>query len=322
MKTSINLTTSSDDMERFSSTDDLLNLMAGIDSIELMCFEEDTRSIIPKERVQGLHMGYFPYWVDFWNGNFAALDREFGDRETWINHYGGTTREAILNRYRRDLADAHRWGASYAVFHVSDATIEETFTWKYHHTDEEVIDATCEMLNELLKGEDGKLLFLVENLWQPGFTFKRPEMTKRLLDGIRYPNKGIMLDTGHLLHTNTKLRTQEEGIAYIHTLLDAHGELCRYIKGVHLNQSLTGEYCEETRKHPPKLAQSHAERTWQMFLHAFAVDKHLPFTAPGVRKLLERIAPEYLTFEFITDNAKQHREYLDAQLQALKGESI
>ena len=56
MKTSINLTTSSDDMNRFNTTDDLLKLMSGVDGIELMCFEDDKRGIIPKERVTGLHM--------------------------------------------------------------------------------------------------------------------------------------------------------------------------------------------------------------------------------------------------------------------------
>ena len=319
MKTAINLSTSSDDMQRFSSTANLLDLMEGIDGIELMCFDEDIRGIIPKEKVLGVHMGYFPYWVDFWNGDYEALDREFGSREIWEAHYGGATPEAILTRYRQDLANAHRWGAKYVVFHVSDATIAETFTWQYHHTDEEVIDATCEMLNELLKDENGELLFLVENLWQPGLTFTRPEMTKRLLDGIQYANKGIMLDTGHLLHTNTKLRTQEEGIAYIHSLLDAHGDLCQHIKGIHLNQSLTGPYCENTMRDPPKLADTYEQRTCQMFLHAFSVDKHLPFTAPGIRELVNRIDPAYLTFEFITSNVKEHRAYLDVQLQALQG---
>ncbi len=217
----------------------------------------------------------------------------------------------------QDLRWAHYYEAEYVVFHVSEATIEESFTWKYHHTDEEVIDATIELLNELLKDEDGSLMFLVENLWQPGLTFTRPEMTKRLLEGIQYPNKGIMLDTGHLLHTNIAIRTQEEGVQYIHSLLESHGELCKYIKGVHLHQSLTGEYCEQTMKNPPELGKTYQERYGKMFWHAFAVDQHLPFTCEGVGELVKRIAPEYLTFEFITENSTQHREYLDVQRKAL-----
>lgn len=317
MKTMFNLTTSSEDMDRFHARQDLLDLMEGFDGVELMQFEDDIREIIPKERVIGLHMSYFPFWLDFWNGNMPAVLAELDSRENAHRIYGGTDKNAILNRFRRDMEYAHRWGAEYVVFHVSEATIWESFTLEYNHTDEQVIDAAIELINELLAEEDGSIAFLVENLWQPGLTFTRPEMTKRLLDGIHYSNKGIMLDTGHILHTNLKLRTQEEGLAYIHDLLDAHGDLCRYIRGVHLNQSLTGEYCEKTKKNPPALTGCYAERCGKMFRHAFAVDQHLPFTCDGVSALIARIGPEYLTFEFITSDSSQHQEYLTAQRRAL-----
>lgn len=318
MKIQFNLTTSIDDMKRFDTRKDLLDLMKGFDGVELMQFEDDERGIIPKERVIGLHMSYFPYWIDFWNGDLDAVRKEFDTLEAAYQYYGGSDRSAIINRYRKDLEYAHRWGAEYVVFHVSEATIAETFHLKYRHTDEEMIDATIELLNELFAEEDGSIALLMENLWQPGLTFLRPEMTQCLMDGVKYPNKGIMLDTGHLLHTNLKLRTQEEGLAYIHSLLDMHGDLCRYIRGMHLNQSLTGEYMEQTMLNPPDLSGSYADRIGKMFWHAFAVDKHLPFTCEGIDALVERVSPEYLTFEFITADSTQHRQYLDAQRHALK----
>ena len=318
MKIQFNLTTSIEDMKRFDSREDLLSLMEGFDGVELMQFEEDERGVIPGERVIGLHMNYFPFWIDFWNGDLEAVRREFDTLEAAYRYYGGRDRSAILRRYRRDLEYAHRWGAEYVVFHVSEAAIAETFHLNYRHSDEEMIDAAIELINELFAGEDGSLVLLMENLWQPGLTFTRPEMTKRLLEGVKYPNKGIMLDTGHLLHTNLKLRTQEEGLAYIHSLLDMHGDLCRYIRGIHLNQSLTGEYMEQTRLNPPDLSGSYAERCAKMFWHAFAIDKHLPFTCEGVDELVKRISPEYLTMEFITCDSIQHKQYLDAQRKALK----
>lgn len=317
MKLMFNLTTSAEDLDRFPEKEDLLDLMHGFDGVELMQFEEDCRGMISKERVIGLHMGYFPTWFDFWRGNEEALLKEFDSREIWERIYGGKDKEAILNRFRQDLKWAHHYDVEYVVFHVSEATIEESFSWKYQHTDEEVIDAAIELINELLKDEDGKIAFLVENLWQPGLTFTRPEMTRRLLKGIQYPNKGIMLDTGHLLHTNIAIRTQEEGLRYIYSILDEHGELCKYIRGVHLNQSLTGEYCEKTINDPPKLEDTYGERYGKMFWHAFAVDQHLPFTCEGIKELIERISPEYLTFEFITADSDQHREYLKNQKKAL-----
>ena len=72
MKIQFNLTTSIEDMKRFDTRKDLLDLMKGFDGVELMQFEDDERGIIPKDRVIGLHMGYFPYWIDFWNAAFCS----------------------------------------------------------------------------------------------------------------------------------------------------------------------------------------------------------------------------------------------------------
>ena len=121
MKMMFNLTTSVEDLKRFSNREDLLELMQGFDGVELMQYEEDCRGIIPKERVIGLHMGYFPCWLDFWNGNEAALIKEFNTRETWEQIYGGKDREAILKRFRQDLKWAHHYNAESVVFQVSEA---------------------------------------------------------------------------------------------------------------------------------------------------------------------------------------------------------
>lgn len=317
MKITFNLTTSPNDLERFPDRQSLLSLMEDFDGVELMYYGIDERNIIPADRVIGLHMNCPYAWLDLWNGNEAALIQEYGSLEECVKICGGIGKEAILKPFRENLKIAHEYGADYVVYHVSDCFIEESFTWKYHHTDEEVIAGTCDMLNELFAEEDGSIALLLENLWQPGLTFTRPEMTERLLKNIHYRNIGIMLDTGHLFHTNTKIRTQEEGVAYIHRMLDEHGELCRYIRGVHLNQSLTGEYCERTIADPPKMKEDYGERSFQAFMHAFAADKHEPFTCEGVNGLIQRIGPEYLTFEFITNDSEQHREYLTAQKRAL-----
>lgn len=318
MKTLFNITTSEDDLDRFSCAEDLEKMMSAFDGVELMYFREDEKEIIRKDRVVGVHMHFFPFWMDFWMGNENRLQKEFDTRENWETYYGGTGREAILERYKKDLETAHAYGAEYVVFHVSEASIEESFTWNYHYSDEDVVDATAEVLNALFHDEDGKIALLLENLWQPGLKFTSPKITKRLLDKIKYPNKGIMLDTGHLLHTNTALKTQEEGISYIHRMLDDHGELVKYVRGVHLNQSLTGEYCEKIKKNPPPMGKTYQERYNQMFFHAFAVDLHEPFTGKGIKELVERISPEYLTFEFITADHAQHQHYLKQQLEALE----
>jgi len=305
------------DLERFSGREELLQLLQDFDGVELNWLGPDEKGLLPREKVLGFHMSYFPCWLDLWRGDEENLLREFGDRDTVRRVFGGTDREAILQRFRADLRRAHEFGARYAVFHVSDCTIEESFTGVYRHKDEEVVDAAAEIINELLREEDGSLTFLMENLWQPGLRFTDPAVTQRLLSAVQYENKGIMLDTGHLLHTNENLQTQEEGLAYIHRLLDGHGDLCRHIRGVHLNQSLTGDYCRRVRQQGVVMEQDYAKREGQMFWHAFAVDQHRPFTCPGVKELLQRIDPEYVTFEFITEDLAQHRDFLQQQREAL-----
>lgn len=318
MKYTYNMTTSREDLERYADEADFCRQLRGFDGVELMVFGEDERHVLPEGSVLGLHMNCRAGWLDFWNRDEAALIREYDDLDTCRAQFGGTLDpQRLVEEFRRDHALAKRFGAEYMVYHLSDCTLEETFTQRFRHRDEEVIDAAAAIINEATAGSDGGVLLLLENLWLPGLTFTRPEMTRRLLEKVSYPNVGLMLDTGHLLHTNWALRSQREGVAYISRLLDEHGDLCRYIRGVHLNQSLTGDYCRKTAENPPRMAETYAARSTQMFYHAFAVDRHQPFTAPGIRELLDRIGPDYCTFEFITENRRQHDAFLRTQRRAL-----
>ena len=61
-----------------------------------------------------------------------------------------------------------------------------------------------------------------------------------------------------------------------------------------------------------------AELATQTFLHIFQVDQHRPFAAPGVRELVSRIDPAYVTLEYITRNRKEHAQFLKAGTDALK----
>ena len=319
MKICFNQTTSRFDLERFSSRGDMLEYMKGFDGLELMCLDDDERGIIPPGRVVGLHMGFFPYWLDFRNGECAALIEEFGSQERCFEEYGGDGVGALLARFRRDLADAERLGASYVVFHVSDGSTRELITGRFRHSDEEVVDATAEILNELMSGlTDYRPELLLENLWYCGLTFTRPEITRRLLSAVQYEKTGLMLDTGHLMHTNPAIVTQSDAAEYINRMLDEHGELCSRIRGVHLNRSLSGEFLRSTRLNPPCLADDYDARTAQLYAYLFELDRHEPFDVPEAARLVERISPEYLTFEFITRDRAEHRAYLERQLAALE----
>ena len=322
MKLSFNVTTCGDDCGFLADENETRRQLEGFDGLELQVIDEPAEGLIDPKLVTGLHMACIPCWYALWTGDEKALTDEFGDLATAEQYYGGLTRSALLEKFRRDLFYAEKYGAEYLVFHVAESRVIESFTEDYLHTDEEICAANADMLNILFEGKTDGPLLLLENLWQPGMNLRRPEITRDMLAAVRYPSKGIMLDTGHLMNTNTALRSQEEAVSYIHAVLDAHEQtgfdLCAAARGIHLNASVSGAFAEQIKKDPPLLSGSYQERTSQMFFHVFERDQHRPFTALGVKELVQRIAPDYLTAELITLGLEDRRKKNSQQLAALR----
>ncbi|MEE0775559.1 MAG: TIM barrel protein [Bacillota bacterium] len=313
MKTLMNLTVFDHDMNRFRDKEDLRSFYQsyGIEGLELqLLWREPLPEKIPAEDIVGIHTRMFPYWLDLWSGNTEALLEEFGTKKNLGLYYEGEEVDCILRRLKGELNRAQELGAKYVVFHVSDCRLSEVYTGQFHYRDEAVIDASCEIINALLDGAEYSFTFLVENLWWPGFRMTDPKLTERLMEGIHTEKKGIILDTGHLMHTNLDLRNEEEGIDYVERILDQHGELCRYIKGLHLHQSITGNYVKTVWKNPPKLKEDFWERLWQCMEHVAKIDQHMPFTTPIANRLIQRIQPDYLNLEYISANREEHAKKL------------
>ena len=62
---------------------------------------------------------------------------------------------------------------------------------------------------------------------------------------------------------------------------------------------------------PHELPEDPTERFCKVYEHIFRIDKHEPFTAAGVKGLVERIAPMYVTYEYITRSREELAEYLE-----------
>jgi hypothetical protein len=125
-----------------------------------------------------------------------------------------------------------------------------------------------------------------------------------------------MLDTGHLMNTNSDLKTEAEGAAYIHKMLDGHGTLCRMIRGVHLHQSLSGTYVKQnTGRLPEGLSQDYVTRFGESYGHIQKIDRHEPWTDPSIAGVITRIQPEFLTHELACKN-RAAREALVARQRA------
>ena len=308
-------------LSQYEGADDLARECAalGLDGLEVVWGEDDVVSDQPPANlVVGYHMLFFSTWVDFWQGNEAALLEEFGTWDAVRRCYGAETREGLVARFRKDLQRAIGLGAEYAVFHVSDVLMRECFTYEFCHDDRQVCDCACELVNEVFDGVGTDIELLVENQWWPGFTFCDPAMTQRLLDGIEYGNVGIMLDTGHLMNTNTDLRSQAQAARFIRDCYDAHGPLRKRVRGLHLHQTLSGAYVERTRGIvPADFTGTYAERFASSYRHVLEIDRHEPWSDPVVADLVDRIGPEWVNNELSGHDRAQRRANLRTQLAAL-----
>ena len=320
-------------LNRFKDSEDLVKYYksAGLNGLEVIQSGESDQGKILPDMVNGVHLYFHIFWMDFWRRDFDRLDREFDSRQQWIEYYGGTDREAYLSCVRKDLEYAERVGAKYVVFHVSEVTLRESYTFDYRYSDEEVIDAALEVINSLLDEREYPFDFLVENLWWSGLTMRDPKLTRKMVEGIHSDRKGIMLDLGHYMNTNDQLETPEDAVAYIHRMLDDHEAegipIIDWIKGIHLQMSLSGNYVRSFKKeweeHPMEFEGIPFYELFRLaYEHANRIDLHQPFIGRGVRKLIERIDPVYVTEEFRQNSRDQYEEFIMAQgglLGYLKG---
>lgn len=292
----------------------------GCQGVEAIWAGERPPEEFPRELAVGWHLTFFTDWLDLYREDRAMLLEKYGTLEAARGFYGGLGADYLLEVYRADLERARAMGAQYVVFHVSDVSIEEGYTYRWRHSAREVIDGAAEVVNALLADDPGESspLLLLENLWWPGLTMTDPALTERLLERVDYSKKGLMLDTGHLMNANQSLKTQEEGVEYIHRMLDAHGSLCRYIRGLHFHQSLSGDYVREnTGAIPPGLPQDPAERYGVNYGHIQRIDWHQPWTVPACASIVERLEPDYLTHELAAADVPARRRATLEQRRAL-----
>ena len=294
MKITRNFSVSEDDIRRYLDSADLQTFYQqfALSGLEVMPIDYDEAQLLKPDMITGVHLCCYTDWID--------LDQDM-----------------LLQHYRKNLDYAKKMGAEYVVFHVTQVSYAESLIYVMKHTNEEIVDTAADFINRLLDGMDYDFYFLMENLWWPGLTFEDPAITKRLLDQVHYSKKGLMLDTGHFMNTNTELKTAEDAIVYLNQMLDAHQDLLPAIKGIHLNQSLSGAYVKDYRTHMLTPSVDPKELTTQAFLHIFHIDLHQPFVADGVHDLVKRIDPLYVTLEYISRNREEHTRMLRQGVNAL-----
>lgn len=214
---------------------------------------------------------------------------------------------------------AQEIGAKYVVFHVSNVSILETLTRKFDYSDKEVIEATIDLVNQLFTGKDYDFEFLLENLPWPGLNFSSANLAKRLLKEIKYKKTDFILDAGHMMQNKLDIFSPEEGVEYIYSWFMRNKDLIPHVRGMHIHQSISGEYMKESMKKEVNLEKDFNKRFAQAYEYVFKVDRHEVLEANNSKKLVDLIQPEYLVYEYRSIGREDREEKLVRQYNEIFG---
>lgn len=286
-----------------------------LDGIEFMRCGAWDRKMYPEDLIKGVHLLFWPSWLDFWRGDRAALLEEFGSEENIRACYGSLDVADWVQAWKENLRQAAECEPHYVVFHVAHNRLSEIYRREFSASDEDVVRATIELVNELVPEIPQGCRLLFENLWWPGLTFRQPHLAALLLEHVNYTDTGFMLDTGHLMNTNLNLKSEAEGAAYVLKVYRELGEVGRRIYGVHLHQSLSGMYTREMmRRHQG----THRSLSWREGMdYVLHVDRHEPFRTEAARWILDTVQPDYLVHEFLQHSRADLDQKLRTQRFAL-----
>lgn len=305
----------------YNDYDKLSNFLSehNIDGIEGILYNPGNIDEIPNNLVKGLHLIYWPMWLDLWTNNQSRLLDEFINYENIKNYYGFTTKKGFINKYHQEFEMAKKLSCEYMVYHVSQISIEETYNLNFSYDDLFVLDETAKLVNQVFKGDGPMLLF--ENLWSPGLTFLDQKKAIYFLDQINYMNKGFILDISHLLITNRSISSYDEAIEYLLNILNKNKIILPYIKGIHLNKSSFLPYIRENHNKKAEISiakKDFMEKLINVYKHISKIDTHVPFIDERINQIIDLINPEWVVYEFLPKNITDWATMLDDQNKFLK----
>lgn len=280
-----------------------------LDGIEQLIY--DNNMILKyKELTIGVHLEYWSYWIDFWWNNQQRLDYIFESNEEKKHYYKAQNIYEWIEYIKKNITLALNLKPQYLVWHVSEANVQEIFTYNFYYNDRQVLLATSEVFNEVAKIIPDNVLILFENLWWPGLRLNSMENVVYFFEKLKHNNVGIMLDTGHLMNTNINLTSELEASIFIKDIVNNLGSFASLIKGVHLNCSLSGQYQKKFIEQQFKFCEFDKHRLWE---HIIKIDKHEIFQTKAPSFLIDYIQPQYVVHELAYDNLILLRNKIMAQ---------
>lgn len=285
-----------------------------LDGIELFHYKKEPDIISsPLFPTIGVHLKYWPYWLDFWQGNKRLLKKQFINEEDLKRYFFGAANKAEwINAIKVNIKRALEDNPEYLVWHVSEADTENIFTFSFNHTDEEVITAAAEVFNAVSGVIPQNVMVLFENLWWPGLRLTDKKIVDTFFALLKRDNVGIMLDTGHLMNTNPYLQNEEEAADYLCQTIENLGTAKELIYGIHLSSSISGEYVESFERRIP--ASLDPEKIMR---HITQIDRHQAWTSSKIKNLFKLVEPRYVVHELYYNDLQELAELVKKQQAAI-----
>lgn len=286
----------------------------GLQGVELLLFGDEVT--IPVGAVEGVHLRTWSYWLDFWYGNEEKLLDNFLTKDNISEIYGGGDRSALVSWYRKEFDIVRALGASYMVFHVSDIDLHELYTGEYHYTDLEVVEATIALINESFT-EDSEVMLLFENMWGPGMRYDDLDLVKRLFEGIRYKNKGLILDLSHYAIAKGSISREELLYEEIQAMVSREPEWVDYFKGIHISEAIPSDALSRIRTDAQGISPLHSMDLNSRFDHNMtqvgSMDTHRPFRHGCIKSIISLLSPDLVVYEFIAKDKEELSSWIRIQ---------
>ena len=279
---------------------------SNLDGVELYVYDTKPYEEDYSKWATGVHLKYWPYWLDFWYNNQEELARNHKNKQEMEAYFNGAVNcDQWLEVVQKNITASLAVKPEYLVWHVSHCGLQEAFTRKYTYNDEQIIDATVEVFNSISACVPDDVTVLFENLWWPGLTLTNPPIVDRFFSKLNKSNVGIMLDTGHLMSTNLELQSENEALAYIKKVVHNLGGYKDLVQGMHFSCSLSGEYQKNSIGAMPA-----GITMGEILQHIGKIDQHRIFMEAPLKEFLEYMAPKYLVHELFYNTMEELQKFI------------
>ena len=259
-----------------------------------------------------VHLPYVVDWYSVWKGRLNVEDMT--DDDLLFFSYG-RSRGTMVDNIRTSIEKASVLKPAYGVIHAGSANIDELFSETYSDSDNEVLFAFAELINEAVstfpKGEPPfKLMF--ENQWWPGLRMLDGKNYKILKDKIEFENWGLCLDTGHLLVTTQRSRDELQAIDLLAEIFEKYPQdMLDDIGTIHLHVNTSADYIKNYDEPKDFLKMSIGDRLKLGYGFVGGMDQHRPFSVKEVRRITDILKPDYVTHEMgAPDTETREKQYL------------